>query len=102
MSLQEKMKQELASKKIFEHAKPYAYQYIDSLDSMNVLLQKEALNLLIHFDEPLNVESTPSKKLLHLLHLFGSPNNTTQTGVRYFGFVNEGAVPVALAGKIIS
>jgi glutamate/tyrosine decarboxylase-like PLP-dependent enzyme len=37
--------------------------------------------------------------MLRLLHGSGSPATTTSTGGRYFGFVNGGALPPALAAK---
>jgi len=99
MSILEKMRQELISKKIFEQAKSYAYEYMDGIDSMDVFPQKGALKLLKHFDEELNQESTSAEVLLDQLHKYGSPNTTAQIGGRYFGFVNGGAVPASLATK---
>ena len=93
------MKQELASKSIFEKAKTYAFQYIDSVDEMDVFPQKYALDLLKHFDEELQDKSTPTEDILDQLHQYGGPNTTAQTAGRYFGFVNGGAVPAALAAK---
>ncbi|MEM9549008.1 MAG: aminotransferase class V-fold PLP-dependent enzyme [Bacteroidota bacterium] len=99
MSIQEKMRQELYSKKIFDQARAYAFDYIEGLVSMDVFPQKEALRLLSHFDEPFRTESTSTSEILKQLHLYGSPNTTAQIGGRYFGFVNGGAVPAALASK---
>ena len=99
MNIREKMKLELNSKEAFELAKSYAYQYIDGIEAMDVFPQKDALSLLTHFDKPLNQESSTSKEILDLMHHYGSPNTTAQTGGRYFGFVNGGAIPAALAAK---
>jgi len=74
-------------------------QEIDGIESMDVFPQNDALNLLTHFEKPLKDESSTSKEILDQMHKYGSPNTTAQTGGRYFGFVNGGAVPAALAAK---
>ena len=51
MNIQEIMKRELASKKIFDLARMYSYEYIDGVDSMDTFPQKDALKLLSEFDE---------------------------------------------------
>lgn len=102
MSIHDKMRAELKAKDIFEHAKKYAFEYIDTFESMDVFPQEEALKLLDHFDENLNTEPSSSTALLDQLHRYGAPNTTAQIGGRYFGFVNGGIVPAALAAKWIA
>jgi len=98
-NLRTKMKSELVDKSIFEQAKAHAYRYIDEVTEMDVFPQKEALAQLQHFDQPLQDDTIEASDMIDMLHKYGTPNTTAQTGGRYFGFVNGGAVPAALAAK---
>ena len=51
------------------------------------------------FREPLPQEPTAAEDILRLLHDNGGPATTASTGGRYFGFVNGGVLPAALAAK---
>ncbi|MDF1698633.1 MAG: aminotransferase class V-fold PLP-dependent enzyme [Saprospiraceae bacterium] len=102
MTLQEKMKKELKSKRIFELAKKYAYEYIDGMDSMDAFPKEETLRLLHHFDESLKDESSSAEEIITQLHQYGSPTTTAQSSGRYFGFVNGSTIPVSVAAKWVS
>ncbi len=100
--LQQKMSKELATKELLEQARQYAYEYIDGIHKMDVAPSEENIKNLSHFEEPLANESTSAKEVLHQLHTYGSPATMAQTGGRYFGFVNGGAIPAAIGAKWLS
>jgi glutamate/tyrosine decarboxylase-like PLP-dependent enzyme len=54
------------------------------------------------FVEDLPENGAETLEILRLLCNYGSPATVAQTGGRYFGFVNGGAVPAALAAKWIA
>ncbi len=96
------MKQELRGKELFNQARSYAFEYIDGIETMDVFPSENSLEGLINFDEPLQEESVMAKSIIDQLHFFGSPATIGQTGGRYFGFVNGGALPVSLGVKWLS
>ena len=63
---------------------------------------QQALSDLAHFDEALPTEPAETTSILEMLHRFGSPATVTQTGGRYYGFVNGGILPATLAAKWLS
>ena len=97
--LQKKLKDELASKAIFEQAQSYAYDYIDQVTERSVFPGFDALKNLSDFAEELPRSIGNSAEILQQLHSIGSPGTIAQTGGRYFGFVNGGAIPVSLGVK---
>ncbi|HET8685266.1 MAG TPA: hypothetical protein VFM18_01230, partial [Methanosarcina sp.] len=99
INFQEEMFSQLRIKDVFEQAKSFAYAYMDSVRDRNVFPRDEAITNLSIFEEPLPVTPGNPDEILQLLHEYGSPATVGQTGGRYFGFVNGGAVPVALAAK---
>ena len=102
MDLQKKMFGELKDKKIFDLARTYAYSYADNIDKMDVFPSDENLKNLAVFDESIPTESSSPEDIISQLNKFGSPATTAQTGGRYFGFVNGGAIPVSVATKWLS
>ncbi len=93
------MMQELRSKANFDQARAYAFDYIDGIEAMDVFPSAVNLEKLRNFDEPLAERATPAENIIEQLHTYGSPATVAQTGGRYFGFVNGGAVPAALGAK---
>ncbi len=87
---------------LFEQVKSYAYDYMDSVYERAVFPTEDSINHLDIFDEPLPEKPCDSSEILRLLHEYGSPATIAQTGGRYFGFVNGGAIPVAVAAKWLS
>lgn len=102
MEIQKQMFEELQSKETFEKARTYAYDYIDGIEKMKVFPSEESLKLLQNFEEKMPLNSSSALNILKQLNEFGSPNTTAQTGGRYFGFVDGGAVPVSLGVKWLS
>ncbi|MFT5112510.1 MAG: glutamate/tyrosine decarboxylase-like PLP-dependent enzyme [Parasphingorhabdus sp.] len=97
--LQQNMFHELEHKKIFNQAKEYAFQYSDTASSRNVVPGIDALNNLHNFDEALPNEIGDASQVIQQLNNFGGPATVVQTAGRYFGFVNGGVLPVALAAR---
>ena len=89
-------------KELFEQIKTYAYDYVDKVRNRSVFPTEKAINHLDVFYEPLPEEPCDSSEILRLLHEYGSPATVAQTGGRYFGFVNGGVLPAAVAAKWLS
>lgn len=87
---------------LFEQAKSYAYDYIDTLQERTVFPTDDVLDRLDVFDESLPENPCDPSEILRLLHEYGSPATVVHTGGRYFGFVNGGAIPAAVATKWLS
>lgn len=84
---------------LFHHAARMALDYSAAALTRNVYPTDAALAGLAAFDEDIPQEPQPAAAILEQLHTYGSPATCTITGGRYFGFVNGGAVPAALAAK---
>jgi glutamate/tyrosine decarboxylase-like PLP-dependent enzyme len=76
-----------------------ATAYQKELDSRKVAPPPEAVKRLSDFDFALPHEPTDPKEVIDLLDRIGSPATVATTGGRYFGFVNGGSVPAALASS---
>ena len=97
--MKECIKKQLTSKDLFEQAKAYAYEYVDKLESSRVYPDDEAIKALELFDEPMPDDPSNPSGILNMLHAIGSRAAVSQSGGRYFGFVNGGNFPVAVAAK---
>lgn len=84
---------------LFDKAGEYAREYMRTVADRPVFPAGEALEGLKDFREPLPDAPGDAYAILERLHRFGSPATVAQTGGRYFGFVNGGAIPAALAAK---
>ncbi|MBT7996154.1 MAG: aspartate aminotransferase family protein [Bacteroidetes bacterium] len=98
-NLHKQMRNEMIDKEIFNQVKEYAFDYADNSLERNVYPTDEAIENLSVFDEQLPEKIGDSKVILERLHKFGSPSTVSQIGGRYFGLVNGGIIPVALAAK---
>lgn len=84
---------------LYEQAKNYALDYMQTVLDRPVFPEAEAIKNLAVFREKLPDQPVDPYRVLEKLHQFGSPATVAQTGGRYFGFVNGGIVPTALAAK---
>jgi glutamate/tyrosine decarboxylase-like PLP-dependent enzyme len=100
--LQKKMFREMEQKAIFRQAQDYAFAYANGVRDRNVYPMPEALADLERFSEELPAATGNAQAILKQLHAYGSPASVAQTGGRYFGFVNGGVIPVALAARWLS
>ena len=84
---------------LFEDAKGYAYDYVDHVATMDVFPSLVSLELLKDLAEPMPENPGSAGKIIKTLHDIGSKNTVDQSAGKYFGFVNGGVAPVALAAK---
>jgi len=87
-SIHTHMRHEMCDKKLFEQAKAYAFDCMDTIAARTVYPDARAIANLARFDEPMPENPHTGEDVLHLLHAYGSPATVAQTGGRYFGFVN--------------
>lgn len=84
---------------LFEQAKEYALDYMRTIEARPVFPAPPALEGLKAFREKLPDAPADPHDIIARLHRHGSPASVAQTGGRYFGFVNGGIIPAALAAK---
>ena len=96
-NLLKQMRHEIIDKEIFNRAKEYAFDYAEKSLERNVYPTEAAIEKLKVFDEQLPDNPGESKKILDLLHKFGSPATVSQIGGRYFGLVNGGVIHMNLS-----
>lgn len=101
-SLQNAMFEEFSRKAIFEQAQQYGFEYLDAVRERNVFPTEAAIGNLEHFIEPVPAESSNASEVIAMLHKYGAPATLPMSGGRYFGFVNGGVVPAAMAAKHLS
>jgi len=101
-TIRDKMFLEMEDKEIFEQAKSYAFDYANKAAQRNVFPTEKALKNLNLFEEDLPDVSGNTSDILKQLHEQGSPASVSQIGGRYFGLVNGGIVPAALATRWLS
>ena len=98
-AIQEMMFSQVTHKALFEQARGYAYEYMDGIRQRPVFPDQAAIGNLDAFGGPIPQHPQPADEILRLLSANGSPATVAQTGGRYFGFVNGGALPIALAAR---
>lgn len=98
-NLHQQMLDEMISKELFNQVKEYAFEYADKSFERNVYPTEDAIESLKVFEEQLPDKVGDPKVILEQLHKFGSPATVSQIGGRYFGLVNGGIIPTALATK---
>ena len=98
-TLQARMFRELLEKKIFEAAKLGAFEYVDGIMNRRAYPAEAAISALDGFVEDLPNSTGDGLEIIRMLHTVGSPATVASTGGRYFGFVNGGAIPVAIGAR---
>ena len=96
------LNQHSRDKKIYRHALDYAFAHLDGLPTARAYPSAAAIDALDAFDEPLPAQGTAAGAVLEQLHRLGSAAATAQGGGRYFGFVNGGVIPAALAARLLA
>lgn len=84
---------------IFDQAHGYAIEYLENINDRPVYPDDGALEALKVFDMLIPEDGMEALKMLEMLHKIGSKATTVQVSGRYFGFVNGGAHPPALAAR---
>jgi len=85
--------------RLLDEARGYALQYSAGLPAMRAVPDAQALRGLASLPSELPVEPTDPSRVLQMLHGSGSPATAATTGGRYFGFVNGGCLPAAMAAR---
>jgi glutamate/tyrosine decarboxylase-like PLP-dependent enzyme len=76
-----------------------AIRYLDAVDARGVAPSPDAVEGLRALGGPLPHEPTPPDAVLAMLDDVGSPATVVNAGGRYFGLVNGGSLPAALAAN---
>lgn len=101
-TLRQRMRRQTETRDLFEKAKSYAYDYLETLYHRPVFPTDEAIEGLKVFDEPFPDTPADSDQTLRMLHEHGSPATVAQAGGRYYGFVCGGVAPAAAAARWLS
>ena len=92
----------MQSQILCQKAMDYGLEYLATLPDRAPFPTPSALEKLSAFDEPLPKRGADAEAVLRQLHTFGAPGAVAHGGGRYFGFVNGGAMPVALAARLLA
>lgn len=76
-----------------------AIRYLNEIDERAVFPSDEALAQLSKFEESFPQDSTSPEEVIALLDDYGADATVATTGSRYFGFVQGGILPAALAAS---
>jgi glutamate/tyrosine decarboxylase-like PLP-dependent enzyme len=82
---------------VLEATARHAREYLEGVHTRPVAPPTEAVSAVERLREPLPLEPASPESVLELLARFGSPATVANSGGRFFGFVNGGCVPAALA-----
>jgi glutamate/tyrosine decarboxylase-like PLP-dependent enzyme len=85
--------------RLLDQARGYAVEYAAGVPAMRAVPDAAALRGLASLPSELPVEPTDPARVLEMLHRSGSPATAATTGGRYFGFVNGGCLPAAMAAR---
>jgi glutamate/tyrosine decarboxylase-like PLP-dependent enzyme len=76
--------------------------YLRHIRQRSVAPSDHAVTGLERFAEPMPASPCDSAEVLRLLDEVGSPGTVANAGGRFFGFVNGGSVPAALAANVLA
>ncbi len=79
-----------------------AVKYLRQIRQRNVAPTEAAIAGLQRFAEALPAHPTDAAEVLRRLDEVGSPGTVANAGGRFFGFVNGGSVPAALAANVLA
>ena len=84
---------------LLQQAQSYASAYVEQAGEQRVYPDGNAVANLKQFDHSLPEQGLDPSAMLELLNRVGGPATVPTTGGRYFGFVNGGTHPPALAAR---
>lgn len=87
---------------LYEKAMDYGKQYLRQVYNRDVAAKTESQNDLSIFRESLPETVGDPFQIIDTLHQVGSAGTVAQGGGRFFGLVNGGVIPTALAARIIA
>ena len=96
------MKQTQSQFEILDLAHKYSKEYLNDNNKTHVFPSQSALNALQVFEEELPKVGIKASEMLSMLNTFGAPATVRYGSGRYFGFVNGGVFPAALAARWIA
>ena len=97
-----RLQNESKDKAIYRQAFDHALTYLDTLGDRPAFPPAPALDALRSLDEGLPDGPCDTSDILRTLHEIGAPAAVAHGGGRYFGFVNGGAIPAALAARLLA
>ena len=100
--LRSRLDHEQNAGEVYRLALDYGCDYLGTLGDRPAYPYKATLQALAGFDVALPAHPLPAQAVVRQLHELGSPATTAQGGGRYFGFVNGGALPAALAARLLA
>jgi len=99
--LRKEMLAQMRSGGLLDQALGYGREYLEEACDRHVAPHQDDQDALSVFDEPLPENIGDAAAIIEMLHRYGSPGTTAQTGGRFFGLVNGGAIPTALAARVL-
>jgi glutamate/tyrosine decarboxylase-like PLP-dependent enzyme len=89
----------LPSDNVLSFAAEKAQAYVNNVSNRRVSPSEASLAMFAELHEPFPASSTPPSEVIKRLDQVGSTTTMATTGGRYFGFVNGGMVPTAMAAN---
>lgn len=96
------LREQARDTRLLDHASACAAEYAAGAREMRVVPDAAALKGLAVLPAAFPEDPTEPSRIVDLLHRHGSPATAATTGGRYFGFVNGGSLPGAIAAKWIA